>query len=248
MNLESFIVAEARPLSGEEQSAAKAAAATAALTLVEDGMTIGLGTGSTVAFFLEGLAARVKAEGLRVRGVPTSVGTQAVAERCGIPLLGRDGEFPLLENDLCVDGADRVDGHGHLVKGGGGALLREKMVAAASRRLCIMVDASKLEAVLTDSFPLPVECVPFGIESTRRHLAVLGCVPRLREAQGRPRLSDNGNCILDCAFPRIADPAKTQAEVLAIPGVVEVGLFVDMMSTLILGRPDGSCAVVSPGA
>lgn len=242
MNLKDFIARESRSLSPDEQSAAKAAAAAAALTLVEDGMTLGLGTGSTVAFFLQGLAVRVKSEGLKVRGIPTSLGTQAVAERCGIPLVGA-GQFPLLANDLCVDGADRVDDHGNLVKGGGGALLREKMVAAASRRLCIMVDATKLEPVLTDSFPLPVECVTFGIESTAAHLAALGCTPRLREADGSPRLSDNGNYILDCAFPSIPDPARTQAAVLAVPGVVEVGLFVGMMSTLVLGRPDGSSAL-----
>lgn len=243
MKLDAFIAQEARSLDSQEQGLAKAAAATAALDLVQDGMTLGLGTGSTVAYFLEGLAARRKSEGIEVRGVPTSLGTQAIAEKFGIPLVS-EKDFPLLANDLCVDGADRVDAHGHLVKGGGGALLREKMVAAASRRLCIMVDASKLEPVLTDSFPLPVECVTFGIESTRQHLAALGCVPRLRQVEGQPKLSDNGNYIFDCAFPTISDPATTQAKILAIPGVVEVGLFVSMMSTLILGRPDGSAAVV----
>jgi ribose 5-phosphate isomerase A len=238
--LEALIAEEAQALDADAQAEAKKAAALAAVALVEDGMTVGLGTGSTVAYFLEKLAQRVAQEGLRVRGVPTSLGTQAVAEKVGIPLVS-GGAFPDLANDLCVDGADRVDAFGQLIKGGGGALLREKMVAAASRRLCIMVDASKLEPVLSDSFALPVECLAFGIESTLRHLGSRGCQVRLRQRGGEPWLTDNGNYVADCAFPRIDDPAATQATLLAIPGVVEVGLFVDMMSTLILGRPDGSC-------
>lgn len=242
MTLPQMIAQEAKSLDEAQQRAAKLAAATAAVALVEDGMTLGLGTGSTVAYFLEGLARRVRDEGLRVRGVPTSRGTEALALETGIPLVDR-GDFPVLANDMCVDGADRVDQAGHLIKGGGGALLREKMVAASSRRLCILVDASKLEAVLSDSFALPVECLGFGIESTMEHLRARGCVPRLRHKDGRPLLTDNGNLVVDCSFSSIPDPASTQASLLLIPGVVEVGLFVGMMSSLIVGRPDGSALI-----
>jgi ribose 5-phosphate isomerase A len=234
-----LIAQEARALDDQQQRLAKKAAALAAVALVKDGMTLGLGTGSTVAFFLEGLAARIKAEGLRIQGVPTSRGTEALAAQYGIPLRGGP-DFASLANDLCVDGADRVDANGHLIKGGGGALLREKMVAAASQRLCILVDATKLEAVLSDSFALPAECLMFGIDSTMKHLTSLGCAARLRQEAGSPKVTDNGNYVVDCAFPLIPQPAQTQASLWAIPGVVEVGLFVNMMSVLILGRPDGS--------
>jgi ribose 5-phosphate isomerase A len=237
-----LIAQEAGALDDSQQCAAKKAAALAAVALVDDGMTLGLGTGSTVAFFLEGLAARIQAEGLRVQGIPTSRGTEALAAKHGIPLIGIPS-FADLANDLCVDGADRVDAAGHLIKGGGGALLREKMVAAASEKLCILVDATKLEPVLCNSFALPVECLIFGIVSTVRHLKAQGCTPRLREKDGSVWVSDNGNYVVDCTFSSIPDPAQTQASLLAIPGVVEVGLFVDMMSVLILGRPDGTTRV-----
>ena len=243
MTLEELIATEARALDGAQQTAAKKAAAHAAVALVQSGMRVGLGTGSTIAFFLEELAQRVRAEGLLVHGVPTSVGTQGLAERYGIALVGND--FRDLTNDLCVDGADRVDNGGNLIKGGGGALLREKMVAAASKKLCILVDATKLEPVLSDSFALPVECLRFGIDSTMHHLAAHGCTPRLREEGSTPKVTDNGNYVVDCAFSSIPDPARTQAGLLEIPGVVEVGLFVNMMSTLILGRPDGTSLVHS---
>ena len=242
MTLGFLIAEEAGALDDQQQRAAKKAAALAAVALVDDGMTLGLGTGSTVAFFLEGLAARIQAEGLRVQGVPTSQGTEALAAKYGIPLLGGPN-FANLANDLCVDGADRVDAAGRLIKGGGGALLREKMVGAASKKLCIMVDATKLEPVLGDSFALPVECLIFGIDSTVQHLRDQGCTPRLREKDGAAWVSDNGNYVVDCTFPSIPEPAETQSRLLAIPGVVEVGLFVDMMSVLILGRPDGTTRV-----
>ncbi len=242
MTLHQVIAQEARSLDDAEQRAAKRAAATAAVALVQDGMTVGLGTGSTVAYFLEGLATRVREEGIRVQGVPTSRGTEEIARDHGIPLVG-EGDVPLLANDLCVDGADRVDNGGHLIKGGGGALLREKMVAAHSRRLCILVDATKLEPVLSESFALPVECLRFGIESTLVHLAGQGCKPSLRLKGGQPLLTDNGNFVVDCSFVTIPEPAVTQGSLLEIPGVVEVGLFVGMMSTLIVGRPDGTALV-----
>lgn len=237
--LQQLIADEARQLSSAQQNAAKRAAAQAAVSLVQDGMTLGLGTGSTVAFFLEGLARRIAEEGLRVTGVPTSRGTEALAERHGIPLLGSPG-FARLSNDLCVDGADRVDAQGTLIKGGGGALLREKMVASHSQRVCILVDATKLEQVLSNSFPLPVECLPFGIESTLASLKAQGCTAHLRERDGAPWVTDNGNLVVDCGFDSIADPGSLERGLLTIPGVVEVGLFLETMTTLILGRPDGT--------
>jgi ribose 5-phosphate isomerase A len=234
-----LIARERADLDEAAQKAAKAAAARAAVGLVRTGMTLGLGTGSTVAYFLEGLAARVAAEGLQVVGVPTSRATEQMARQYGIPLLP-DASYPCLRNDLCVDGADRVDNAGHLIKGGGGALLREKMIASHSDRLCILVDPTKLEPVFGESFPLPVECVPFGIESSMERLAELGCRPRLRMDGGSPRLSDNGGYLVDCTFDSIPDPLDTERRARSIPGVVEVGLFVGMMRTLIVGRPDGS--------
>lgn len=238
--LTDFIRSHAAPdLSAEEQKSGKRAAAQAALELVEPGMTLGLGTGSTVKFFLEGLAERVKA-GLKVDAVPTSCGTEKLARDLGIPLLGSSGDFPRLDNDLCVDGADRVDNGGHLIKGGGGALLREKMVASRSKRVCIMVDATKLEAVFSDSFPLPVECLPFGRENTVAELATAGCRPVLRRAGDDLLVTDNGNNIVDCTFDSIPDPTALELRLKTLVGVVEVGIFTNLLDTLILGRPQGA--------
>lgn len=239
-DLAPLISEEFRELTSAEQNEAKAAAAKAAVGLVESGMTLGLGTGSTVAYFLEGLAKRVRDEGLSICGVPTSRATEALAHQYGIPLLGRRDEFPKLANDMCIDGADRVDAHGQLIKGGGAALLREKMIACHSQRLCILVDATKLEPVLSDRFALPVECLSFGIESTIDLLVSQGCSATLRRKDGAMVMTDNGHCVVDCVFASIPDPVSVQSRLLALPGVIEVGLFVDMMSTLILGRPDGT--------
>lgn len=222
------------------QDAAKQAAAEAALALVEPGMTLGLGTGSTVDFFLQGLARRM-AQGLSVKGVPTSSATERRARELGIPLLEPEG-FPCLDNDLCVDGADRVDLRGQLIKGGGGALLREKLVAQNSKQVCILVDPSKMVPVFDQSFPLPVECVQFGIENTLNLLAGMGCEVALRgAAEGQPLLTDNGNFIADCTFPQIPDPQATGLRFKAITGVVEVGIFSSLLDRLVVGYADGSC-------
>lgn len=242
MTLAELIAQEACALTQEEQKAAKAAAAQAALGLVEGWMTLGLGTGSTVAYFLEGLGRRIKEEGLAARGVATSLETERLALHHGIRLVD-EGDVFLLSNHLCVDGADRIDVRGNLIKGGGGALLREKLIAYASKRLCILADGSKLETVLGEGFPVPVECVPFGIVDTLFRLQDLGCVPDLRYRGDEPFVTDNGNYIADCSFSGLPDPALTEWEIKNTPGVVEVGLFVNMVSTLIIGRPDGTVAV-----
>lgn len=242
MNLEGAIKELAQPAGEFNVLAAKKDAGAAAVRLVEDGMRLGLGTGSTVAFFLEELAQRIKTEGIRVFGVPTSESTRQQATRYGIPIAA-DSTCDLT-NDLCIDGADRVDRQGHLIKGGGGALLREKMVAYASHQLCIMVDPSKLRSTLDDSFPVPIECIQFGITSTMAHLEQHHCQPHLRQQGSQPYITDNGHVIVDCTFSKLTDPANMEARLLAIPGVVEVGLFCGMLNTLIVGHGDGSSSTL----
>ena len=215
----------------------KHAAARRAVAEVEDGMVVGLGSGSTTAFALEALAERV-AGGLRIAGIPSSEPTAALALRLGIPLTDFDRHRRI---DLTIDGADQVERKTlHLIKGRGGALLREKIVAAASARLIVAVDESKLVDRLGGRTPLPVEIVPFGWQTTLDRLtAALGGAPRLRKAGGRPFTTDGGNCIADCDLPEIADPAALEARLSAIIGVVETGLFIGLASMIVVGRPDG---------
>jgi len=218
----------------------KQQAAERALQFVEDGMTLGLGTGSTAARFVDLVGQRVKA-GLQVRCVPSSQATQAQAERLGIPLTTLD-DTPFL--DMTVDGADEIDAQLRLIKGGGGALLREKIVATASQRMVVISDASKLVATL-GKFPLPVEVVRFGLAATRNMIEVLaadaGCEGeiKLRLADGRPFETDSGNLILDCAFGQIADPEALEDALKLIPGVVESGLFLGIADAAIIAGPDG---------
>ena len=218
----------------------KRAAAQAALAYVQDGMRLGLGTGSTAAQFVAGLGARV-AGGLEVVCVATSKATAEQAAALAIPLTTLD-ETPQL--DLTVDGADELDARLRLVKGGGGALLREKIVAASSRRMIVIADHSKQVAVL-GAFPLPVEVVTFASRATalkiERAAAGLGLdgPVSLRMAGGRPFITDNGNFIYDCAFSRIAEPDALAAALAAIPGVVEHGLFIGLAERAILAGPHG---------
>ncbi|MBI2462576.1 MAG: ribose-5-phosphate isomerase RpiA [Candidatus Rokubacteria bacterium] len=191
-----------------------------ALELVRDGDIVGLGSGRAATAFLRALAERV-GEGLRVRGVPTSEATAALACRLGVPLAGLD-EAPLA---LTVDGADEVDPRLDLIKGYGGAMVRERIVAAASRRQVILVTVEKLIPVLGTRGRLPIEIVPFALPLCRRRLEALGCPPAVRQAAGRPVRSDNGNLLLDCAIRPLADPAALERELRAIPGVVDTGLF-----------------------
>jgi ribose 5-phosphate isomerase A len=202
----------------------KRAAAEAAVELVEDGMVVGLGTGSTAAFAVEALARRHR-EGLRFLGIPTSEHTAAQAKAAGIPLT-TFAEHRVI--DLTIDGADEVErGTLNLIKGLGGALLREKIVAAASRRLAIVVDDAKLVDRLGTQAPVPVEVIAFGLEATQAHLEVLGASVKLRRGpSGEPFVTDSGNRILDCQFAPISDPARLEERIARIVGVAESGLFI----------------------
>jgi len=212
------------PASGTERDALKCAAAEAAVDLVEDGMVVGLGTGSTAAFALEALARRHR-QGLRFIGIPTSERTATQATAAGIPLTSFSKHRQI---DLTIDGADEVErGTLNLIKGLGGALLREKIVAAASRRLVIVVDGVKLVDRLGTRAPVPVEVVAFGLEATQASLEVRGASPRLRLLPtGEPFVTDSGNRILDCNFAPIGDPARLEERIRRVVGVVESGLFV----------------------
>ena len=219
----------------------KQQAAERALALVEDGMTLGLGTGSTAARFVDLVGQKVK-DGLRVRCVPTSEATRAQAERLGIPLITLDQQ-PYL--DLTVDGADELDDDLRLIKGGGGALLIEKIVATASGRMVVIADASKQVATL-GRFPLPVEVVRFGLGATRNMIEVLaadaGCrgeIKQRMQSDGRPFATDSGNFILDCAFGSIPEPEALDEALKLIPGVVENGLFLGIADAAIVAGPSG---------
>lgn len=214
----------------------KRQAAAAALDDVRDGMVLGLGTGSTAALMVQALGQRVRA-GLQVVGVPTSERTAELARAEGIPLVDL-GTHPLL--DLTIDGADEVHtGTLDLIKGLGGALLREKIVAAASRRMTVIVDASKLVTTL-GGVRLPVEVVRFGWQATAVRVADAGAAAVLRmAADGTAFVTDGGNVLLDCTFPGIPDPGALQSRLKAITGVVDTGLFVGMATTVIVGTADG---------
>ncbi|MBN9604716.1 MAG: ribose-5-phosphate isomerase RpiA [Afipia felis] len=226
----------------------KRAAAAKALEYVEDGMQLGLGTGSTAKHFVELLGERVRG-GLRVIGVPTSEATRADAERCGVPLTTLD-EIDHL--DLTVDGADEIDPALNLIKGGGGALLREKIVAAASARMVVISDDSKWVDML-GQFPLPVEVIPFGLAATRRALGaafaqagVAGEISLRQGKDGHAFVTDGGHWIVDAHLGRIPDPPRLAALLSAIPGVVEHGLFIGLAKTAILAGSQGLRIVDRP--
>jgi ribose 5-phosphate isomerase A len=216
----------------------KKAAATAAVELVESGMVVGLGHGSTVKFALEAMGEKIKAGQLEdIIGIPCSKQTESEALRLGIKLADlNDYE----EIDLTLDGADEVDPQLNLIKGGGAALLREKIVAQASRREVIMVDESKLSAHLGTRFALPVEVLPFAWQRQQNYIAELGGQPMLREnASGQPVLSDQGNYVLDCKFGPITDPYKLAAQLAGRAGIVEHGLFLGLATDVIVAGAEG---------
>jgi ribose 5-phosphate isomerase A len=218
-----------------EPTNAKQRAGFRAVEFVEDGMTVGLGTGTTAYWMVERLGERVR-EGLRVRGVPTSRRTEEQARRLGIPL----ATFAEVQQlDLAIDGADEIGPGLALIKGGGGALLREKLVAAAARRFVVVADAGKKVSAL-GRFPLPVEVVPFAWEVTARRVAAVTRVePLLRRAEGgETYVTDNGNYILDCCCGEIADPEETERELKLLTGVVECGLFVGMADAAVVATDD----------
>lgn len=222
---------------------AKNAAAIAAVALVQDGMRLGLGTGSTAVFMVRRLAERVQAEGLQMRYAATSQATADLAESLGLKIEALDDIGWL---DMTLDGADEVDPDLNLIKGGGAALLREKIVACASDRMVVMADGGKVVETL-GAFMLPVEVIPFGWQTTRQlvlrvladlDLADRAVVRRMRD--GAPVLTDEGNYILDLALEAIPDPAALSVSLNALPGVVENGLFLGICDLAIIGKPDGS--------
>ena len=210
---------------------------------VNDGMVVGLGTGSTAVHLIRALGERV-AQGLQIQAIPTSEASARQARDLGIELISLE-DNPVV--DLTIDGADEVDPTLQLIKGLGGALLREKIVAAASTRRINIVDASKLVAHLGDRAPLPVEVVPFGWPLVMRYLTeakILGDL-RLRSDGDEPFVTDNGNFILDCRFPLgLDDPERIESWLNHLPGVVENGLFVNMADLVIVGHEDGTCRLM----
>lgn len=222
----------------------KIKAAEAALSYVEDGMRLGIGTGSTAEEFVRLLAEKV-AGGLKVQGVPTSERTARLCVELGIPLKSLE-ELPQL--DLTIDGADEVDGNLSLIKGGGGALLREKIVAAASSRMIVIADESKVVETL-GAFPLPIEINAFGLASTRIAIEALASrlgltgELKLRGTEDGPFTTDGGHLIFDASFGRIPDSETLANQLNAIPGVVEHGLFINMASLAIIAGPDGARAM-----
>ena len=217
---------ELKKLAGEE-----------AVKHVEDGMIVGLGTGSTVEYTLKKLGQLVK-DGLKIQGIPTSVHTKRIAKEVNIPLTTLE-EYP--EIDVTIDGADEVDSNLNLIKGGGGALTREKIIAFHSKKLIIVVDDSKVVKALGIDFPLPVEVIKFSWEVTKKALEKFGCTVKLRKIMGYddPYITDNGNYILDCEFERIEEPEVMEKEINHIPGVVENGLFIGLVNEVIVGGKQG---------
>lgn len=205
-----------------------------ALELTSGAQVIGLGSGRAATSFIRALGAQVKT-GRRVRGVPTSEETARLARELGIPLAGLDEVSP----EVTVDGADEVDPRLDLIKGYGGALVRERIVAVASARQIILVGPEKLVPILGSHRRLPVEVVPFAVPLAARLLAAIAGQPTARQAGGATFVTDNGNVILDCAVGDIPDPAKLEAEIHAVPGVVGTGLFVGIASVVLVGDPDG---------
>jgi len=231
---------------------AKRAAAARALEMVEDGMTLGLGTGSTAGWFVRLLSERMRSPGLDVIGVATSSATVWLAEELKVPLHKPDEVDRI---DLTVDGADEVDPGFNLIKGGGAALLQEKIVATASERMVVIADETKYRPVL-GAFPLPVEVIRFGAAFTQRAIAELldgmdvdGRRVVLRTGSNGPIVTDEGHYIVDLHLGRIGDPAALAAALVAIPGVVETGLFIGTAAAVVIGKSDGSAEVLHrPGA
>jgi ribose 5-phosphate isomerase A len=210
----------------------KEAAARASLQFVQDGQVVGLGTGSTAAYFIKLLGEKVK-KGLRVRGIPTSVRSRDLAQSLGIPLTTLD---ECQEIAVTVDGADEVDPQLRLIKGGGGALLREKIVASATRQLVIVAEASKQVRKL-GKFPLPVEVIRFSQALVAKRIAAFGADVQLRvDRAGQPYITDENNHILDCRFGEIADADLLARQLSDMPGVVEHGLFIGMASVVLFAR------------
>jgi ribose 5-phosphate isomerase A len=219
-----------------EQEDLKKRAAEKALEYVEDGMILGLGTGSTVEYMLKKLGDMVH-EGLTIKCIPTSVKTKKLAIEYKIPLVDLD-DYP--ELDLTIDGADEVDSNLNLIKGGGGALTREKIVAFHSKKVIIIVDDTKIVKGLGCDMPVPVEVVKYGWKATKKTLEeVCNCTAELRKIVDEPYITDNSNYILDCDFGKIDDPETLEKDLNMIPGVVENGLFIGLADEVIVGGRQG---------
>ena len=205
-----------------------------ALTFLTDGDIVGLGSGRAARNFVRALGARVQA-GLQVQGIPTSQTTADLAKSLGIPLITLDDVDRI---DIAIDGADEVDPSLHLIKGYGGALVREKIVAASAERFVILVGPEKLVPVLGSRGKLPIEVLPFGVALCLRLLCEFAWQPQLREENGNPFTTDNGNYIVDCNIPRLPSPAAWEQKLLSIPGVVGTGLFIDMAHIVLIQDGD----------
>ncbi|MEQ3625509.1 MAG: ribose-5-phosphate isomerase RpiA [Celeribacter sp.] len=225
---------------------AKFVAARRSVDYIEDGMRVGLGTGSTAAWMVRCLGERMREEGLRITGVPTSSRTADLARKMGIKVVSLDEAKWL---DVTIDGADQFDGDLNLIKGGGGALLQEKIVATASDRMVVITDSAK-EVKTLGAFPLPLEVIPFGwqttkalIEETLVNMDVLGREVSLRMNDDVPYMTDEGNYILDLHLRRIGNPRQLSLVVNQVPGIVENGLFIDIADVVVIGHGDGAVEV-----
>ena len=219
-----------------EREELKKQAGEKAVERIEDGMIVGLGTGSTVEYTLRKLGKLVR-DGLKIKGIPTSIHTTRIAKEEEIPLTTLD-ENPVI--DVTIDGADEVDSNLNLIKGGGGALTREKIIAFNSKKVVIVIDDSKVVKALGIDFPLPVEVTKFGWTSTKNTLEQLGCNVELRKIMGdEPFITDNSNYILDCEFEKISEPEQLEIDINNIPGVVENGLFIGLVDEVIVGGKQG---------
>ena len=214
----------------------KKLAAEKAIDYIKDGMILGLGTGSTVEYMLKKLGEKVKG-GLKVKGIPTSMHTRKVAKDYDIPITSLE-ENP--EIDLTIDGADEVDSNLNLIKGGGGALTREKIIAFHSKKEIIIIDESKIVKALGIDFDLPVEVLKYGWTSTKKSIEeIFRCQAELRKIVNEPYITDNGNYILDCEFEKIENPEQLEIDINNIPGVVENGLFIGLVDEVIVGGKQG---------
>jgi len=202
---------------------------------IEDGMILGLGTGSTVDYALRKIGKMVN-EGIKIKGIPTSFRTKKIAIEEKIPLTSLE-DNP--EIDITIDGADEVDSELRLIKGGGGALTREKMIAYYSKKVIIIIDETKVVKMLGIDFSLPVEVVKFGWTLTKNKLKEFNCNVELRKIMNNPYITDNSNYIIDCEFDRIKDPEQLEIDINNIPGVVENGLFIGLADEIIVGSKQG---------
>lgn len=220
---------------------AKEAAARVAVGLVKDGMALGLGTGTTAAYAVEALGERIKNEGLKIRGISTSESTTRQAIAMGITLTDFSADPEL---DMTIDGADEVDVNGCLIKGGGGALLREKIVASASHDMVVICDSSKMKQAL-GAHPLPVAVIPFGIETTLHQLSKICANLALRRSgSGMPIITDDGLYLIDMQFSSITNPLEMESRIRSVVGVAEVGLFVGIASRAVVGYDDGHTEII----